>query len=133
MHAKMEAELAHKQQLLRDQEELARRLQEKEDLINSARGQYTEEQQRLRDEFERNVMQAASSLAESQRREAELAAKIAAKKKAAKDLQDSIEQQQSLLNENKHALQKAELSIAQIQKQKQAELDRAEAEKESLR
>ena len=43
MHAKMEAELAHKQQLLRDQEELARRLQEKEESLNSVSGLQSEE------------------------------------------------------------------------------------------
>lgn len=87
-------------------------MREKEMSLDSAMGQYTEEQLRLRAEFEKNVMKAASELAESQRREAELAAKIAAKKKAAKDLQESIELQQSLINENKYALQKAELNIA---------------------
>jgi len=78
-------------------------------------------------------MKAASELAESQKREAELAAKIAAKKKAAKDLQESIELQQSLINENKYALQKAELNLAQIEEEKKAALERSEAEKEQLR
>jgi chromosome segregation ATPase len=133
MHAKMEAELAHKQQLMRDQEELATKLREKERSLDSAKGQYTEEQLRLRAEFEANVMKAASELAESQKREAELAAKIAAKKKAAKDLQESIELQQSLINENKYALQKAELNLAQIEEEKKAALERSEAEKEQLR
>jgi hypothetical protein len=38
MHAKMEAELAHKQQLLREQEELAIKLREKELSLDNASG-----------------------------------------------------------------------------------------------
>jgi hypothetical protein len=38
MHTKMEAELAYKQQLLREQEELAKKLREKELSLDNATG-----------------------------------------------------------------------------------------------
>ena len=121
MHTKIQAEQEEKSQLFKEKMQLSLKLKVQEASLGASSGEFAAEKERLIRELQErseNMKLSTHELAQAKQREEALAQQILEEKKAAAELQNSIEEKQREQEANLKRLIKAEQDARDAAKQK---------------
>lgn len=122
MHTKIQAEQEEKSQLFKEKMQLSLKLKVQEASLGASSGEFAAEKERLIRELQErseNMKLSTDELAQAKQREEALAQQILEEKKAAAELQNSIEEKQREQEANLKRLIKAEQDARDAAKQKE--------------